>query len=62
MLCIVAEHDSIIPAEHAHRLHAAWQGDKRLVSIADADHNDLSASPAYWREIGHFLSEISRIR
>ena len=61
MLCIVAERDSIIPAEHAHRLHAAWQGDKRLVSIANAGHNDVSASPAFWREIGHFLSRISRI-
>jgi uncharacterized protein len=61
MLCIVAERDSIIPAEHARRLHAAWQGDKRLVSIAEADHNDVSASPAFWREIGHFLSRISRI-
>ena len=62
MLCIVAERDSIVPAEHAHRLYAAWQGDKRLVSIANAGHNDVSASPAFWREIGHFLSEISRIR
>jgi uncharacterized protein len=62
MLCIVAERDSIVPPEHAHRLYAAWQGDKRLVSIANAGHNDVSASPAFWREIGHFLSEISRIR
>ncbi len=59
MLCIVAERDSIIPAEHGRRLHAAWQGDKRLVSIANADHNDVSANPAFWREIGHFLSGIS---
>jgi pimeloyl-ACP methyl ester carboxylesterase len=59
MLCIVAERDSIIPAEHAHRLHAAWKGDKRLVSIANAGHNDVSASPAFWREIGQFLSRIS---
>jgi uncharacterized protein len=59
MLCIVAERDSIIPAEHARRLFAAWQGDKRLVSIANAGHNDVSASPVFWREIGHFLSRIS---
>jgi len=58
MLCIVAERDSIIPAEHARRLHAAWQGDKRLVSIANAGHNDVSATPAFWREIGDFLSRI----
>ncbi len=62
MLCIVAERDSIIPAEHARRLFAAWQGDKRLVSIANADHNDVSASPAFWRETGNFLSRISGIR
>ncbi|MEK6212360.1 MAG: dienelactone hydrolase family protein [Pseudomonadota bacterium] len=59
MLCIVAERDSIIPAQHAHRLHAAWQGDKRLVAIANAGHNDVSENPAFWREIGHFLSRIS---
>jgi pimeloyl-ACP methyl ester carboxylesterase len=59
MLCIVAERDSIVPAENARRLHAAWQGGKRLVSIAGADHNDVSASPAFWREIGQFLSKIS---
>jgi len=58
MLCIVAERDSIIPAEHARRLFAAWQGDKRLVSIANAGHNDVSASPVFWREIGYFLSNI----
>ena len=62
MLCIVAERDSIVPAEHARRLFAAWQGDKRLVSIANADHNDVSASAAFWREIGNFLSKISGIR
>ena len=59
MLCIVAERDSIIPAEHARRLHAAWQGDKRLVSIANAGHNDVSENPVFWREIGHFLSRNS---
>jgi len=59
MLCIVAERDSIVPVEHAHRLHAAWRGDKRLVSIANAGHNDVSANPAFWREIGSFLFGIS---
>jgi len=62
MLCIVAERDSIVPAEHARRLFAAWQGDKRLVSIANADHNDVSESAAFWRETGNFLSRISGIR
>ena len=62
MLCIVAERDSIVPAEHARRLFAAWQGDKRLVSIANADHNDVSESAAFWRETGNFLSRISDIR
>lgn len=59
MLCIVAERDSIVPAEHAHRLHAAWRGDKRLVSIPDTGHNDVSANPAFWREIGYFLFGIA---
>ena len=59
ILCIVAERDSIIPGEHSHRLFSAWQGDKRLVSIANADHNDVSATAVFWREIGRFLSGIS---
>ncbi|HWH46342.1 MAG TPA: dienelactone hydrolase family protein [Burkholderiales bacterium] len=59
MLCIVAERDSIIPAEHARRLFAAWQGEKQLVAVANAGHNDVSASPEFWREIGNFLSRIS---
>ena len=62
MLCIVAERDSIIPAEHARRLFAAWQGDKQLVSIANADHNDVSTNPAFWREIGNFLSKVTDMR
>lgn len=59
MLCIVAEHDSIIPTEHARRLFVAWQGEKELVSIENAGHNDVSSSPKFWREIGNFLFRIS---
>lgn len=62
MLCIVAERDSIIPAEHSRRLHAAWRGAKRLVSIANAGHNDVSASQVFWSEIRHFFSEIPSMR
>jgi pimeloyl-ACP methyl ester carboxylesterase len=60
ILCIVAERDSIIPAAHARRLFAAWHGEKRLVTVANAGHNDLSESPEFWREIGSFLSRITR--
>jgi pimeloyl-ACP methyl ester carboxylesterase len=59
MICIVAERDSIIPAEHARRLFAAWHGEKQLVTVAHAGHNDVSGSPEFWREIGNFLSGIS---
>ena len=59
LLCVVAERDSIIPPEHARRLFAAWQGEKHLVAVANADHNDVSATPEFWREIGNFLSGIS---
>jgi len=59
MLCIVAERDSIIPAEHARRLFAAWQGAKQLVAVANAGHNDVSSRPEFWRETGNFLSRIS---
>lgn len=59
LLCIVAAHDEIIPAEHAKRLYDAWGGEKRWVELEGASHNDTDGMPAYWRSIRKFLSEES---
>ena len=55
LLCIVATHDAVIPAEHAKRLFDAWAGPKRLVELA-AGHNDIDHHPAYWPSVRAFLA------
>ena len=55
LLCIVATHDAVIPAEHAKRLFDAWAGPKRLVELA-AGHNDLDHHPDYWPSVRAFLA------
>jgi uncharacterized protein len=59
LLCIVATHDEIIPAEHAKRLYDAWGGEKRWVALEGASHNDTDGMPDYWLSIRKFLTEKS---
>jgi pimeloyl-ACP methyl ester carboxylesterase len=54
LLCIVATHDEVIPAEHAQRLYDAWGGPKNLVALA-AGHNSIDGHPDYWPSIRAFL-------
>ncbi|HZE60365.1 MAG TPA: alpha/beta hydrolase [Burkholderiales bacterium] len=54
LLCIVATHDQVIPAEHAQRLYEAWAGPKKLVALA-AGHNSIDGHPDYWPSIRAFL-------
>jgi uncharacterized protein len=54
LLCIVATHDEVIPAEHAQRLYEAWSGPKTLVAL-DAGHNSIDGHPDYWPGILAFL-------
>jgi hypothetical protein len=54
LLCVVATHDEVIPAEHAMHLYDAWAGPKKLLPLA-AGHNSIDGHPEYWPAIGAFL-------
>jgi hypothetical protein len=55
LLCLIAEHDEVIPPAHAERLYAAWGGDKRKVVLASATHNSTDDDPMFWPAIRKFL-------
>jgi pimeloyl-ACP methyl ester carboxylesterase len=55
VLCIVASHDEIIPAQHAKRLYEAWGGEKRWVELEGAGHNSTDNAANYWTSIAAFL-------
>jgi fermentation-respiration switch protein FrsA (DUF1100 family) len=59
---IAGESDSIIPAEQSRRLHAAIAGEKRIVTVAGADHNDgeLLDGPQLVRAVVEFLASLER--
>jgi fermentation-respiration switch protein FrsA (DUF1100 family) len=61
-LVIAGENDSIIPAEQSRRLHAAIAGEKRLVVIDGADHNDgeLLDGQQLVRAVVDFLASLER--
>jgi pimeloyl-ACP methyl ester carboxylesterase len=55
LLCLVAEHDEIIPVVHSKRLFDAWKGPKRWVELRGAGHNSTDDAPAFWHAIREFL-------
>ena len=55
LLCIVASHDEIIPAEHAKRLYDAWGGPKQWIGLEGAGHNSTDNAANYWPSITRFL-------
>jgi pimeloyl-ACP methyl ester carboxylesterase len=55
LLCLVAEHDDIIPVIHSKRLYDAWKGPKRWVELRGAGHNSADDAPAFWQAIREFL-------
>ncbi len=55
LLCLIAEHDEVIPPEHAERLYAAWGGVKQKVILSGAGHNNTDDDPAFWPAIRNFL-------
>jgi pimeloyl-ACP methyl ester carboxylesterase len=57
LLCIVASHDEIVPAEHAKRLYDAWGGPKQWIGLEGADHNSTDGAINYWPSIVRFLTE-----
>jgi uncharacterized protein len=59
LLCIVASHDEVIPAEHAKRLYDAWGGPKQWIGLEGAGHNSTDNAANYWPSITRFLNEKS---
>jgi uncharacterized protein len=55
LLCLVAEHDEVIPVGHSKRLFDAWKGPKRWVELKRAGHNSTDDAPDFWRAIREFL-------
>jgi hypothetical protein len=55
LLCIVATHDEVIPAEHARHLYDAWAGPKTWIELV-ASHNSIDGHPDYWPSIRSFLA------
>ena len=55
LLCVVATHDEVIPAEHAKRLYDAWAGPKKWIELV-ARHNSIDGHPDYWSSIRSFLA------
>ncbi len=56
LLAIVAERDSIVPAERSQALYDAWGGPKSWLVIPATDHNTLSVPQAFWGGVVAFLA------
>jgi len=56
LLCMIAEHDQVIPPEHGERLCAAWGGEKQKLVLRGAGHNSTDGDPAFWPAIREFVS------
>jgi pimeloyl-ACP methyl ester carboxylesterase len=54
-LFLVAEHDTVIPPPHAHKLFDAWPGRKQIHVLSRAGHNDIETHPDYYPLINEFL-------
>lgn len=62
LLIFHGERDTVVPHDHATRLHAAAPG-SRLVSYPDADHNDCPPEwGAFWVEVDGFLNRAGILR
>jgi pimeloyl-ACP methyl ester carboxylesterase len=55
LLCLIAEHDEVIPPEHAERLFASWRGPKRKVLLPGVGHNTVDDAQRFWPAIREFL-------
>lgn len=57
LLCLIAEHDEVIPPVHGERLYAVWGGPKKKVVLQAAGHNTSDAHPLFWPSIREFLAQ-----
>jgi len=58
-LLVLAERDEIIPRKHSMRLFEALPGEKKLLSVPAAGHNDWpdKIGPEFWRQLHGFISQ-----
>ncbi len=57
MLAIVADSDTIIPADRSRALYDAWAGPKSWQVVPASDHNSLGAKPDFWDGVARFLAQ-----
>ena len=56
LLVLAGERDTLIPPEHAKRLHDAWGGAKSWHLLDRADHNNISGHPQFVQVLRRFLT------
>ena len=55
LMVIRASNDAVIPARHTDRLIAELPRKPEIVGFPQADHNNLSSDPRYWRSLAAFV-------
>lgn len=55
LMVIRAPNDAVIPAHHTDRLIAELPRKPEIVGFPQADHNNLSGDPRYWRSLSAFV-------
>ncbi|WP_368563871.1 alpha/beta hydrolase [Pseudoxanthomonas sp. UTMC 1351] len=55
LMVIRAPNDAVIPARHTDRLIAGLPRKPEIVAFPQADHNNLSNDPRYWRSLRAFV-------
>jgi uncharacterized protein len=55
LMVIRAPNDAVIPARHTDRLLAELARKPEVVGFPQADHNNLSSDPRYWRSLSAFV-------
>lgn len=58
-LVLATPHDRTIPVSHSERLHAAWGGPARWVTVDGAGHADIDSGNGYWQAVTAFLEPLA---
>ena len=56
VLCLIAEHDRVVPNQHAHRLCDDWKGKMQKQTLAKTNHNNITEHPDFARAIAVFAN------
>lgn len=58
-LFVLAENDSVTPAEHGRALASRWGGTTKTVLLAGAGHGGIERRDEFWRSVGAFLTTLA---